>query len=46
VRVAVLSSDAGKRELSLRVLGEGESAPPGCSEALLVALDPQRKLLV
>lgn len=45
IRVAVLSGDASKRELSLRVLGEGESAPAGTTEALLVSLDPQRKLL-
>jgi hypothetical protein len=46
VRVAVLSSDATTRQLSLRVLGEGESAPAGSVEALLVSIDPRRKLLV
>lgn len=45
IRVAVISGDASTRELSLRVLGEGESAPAGTTEALLVSLDPQRKLL-
>jgi hypothetical protein len=46
VRVAVLSGDPTTRQLSVRVLGEGESAPPGYTEAMLVSLDPQRKLLV
>lgn len=46
VRVAVLSGDPTTRELSVQVLSEGESAPPGSTEALLVSLDPQRKLLV
>lgn len=45
VRVAVLGAGAGARQLSVRVLGEGESAPSGSTEALLVSLDPQRKLL-
>jgi hypothetical protein len=45
VRVAVVSSDATTREISLRVLGDGESAPPGSTEALLVSLDPRQKLL-
>lgn len=46
VRVAVVAADASTRQLSVRVLGEGELAPPGSTEALLVALDPRRKLLV
>lgn len=46
VRVAVVAADASTRQLSVRVLGEGELAPPGSTEALLVALDPRRKVLV
>jgi len=46
VRVAVLGGDPSTRQLSVRVLAEGESAPPGSSEAMLVALDPRKKLLV
>ncbi|HKY36970.1 MAG TPA: hypothetical protein VJN18_13585 [Polyangiaceae bacterium] len=46
VRVAVLNGDAATRQLSVRVLAEGESVPAGSSEAMLVALDPRRKLLV
>ncbi len=46
VRVAVLGGDAATRQLSLRVLAEGEIAPSGSTEAMLVALDPRRKLLV
>lgn len=46
VRVAVTTGDAVTRQLSVRVLSEGEPAPPGSTEALLVALDPRRKLLV
>ena len=46
VRVAVVSSDAATRQISLRVLGEAEQAPPGATEALLVALDPGQKLLL
>jgi len=45
VRVAVLGGDAAPRKLSLQVLGEGESAPAGSTEALLVSLDPTKKLL-
>jgi hypothetical protein len=45
VRVAVLTGDPTTRQLSVRVLGEGEKAPAGSSEALLVSLDPRRKLL-
>jgi hypothetical protein len=46
LRVAVLGGDATLRRLSIQVLGEGESAPPGSSEALLVSLDSERKLFV
>ena len=46
VRVAIISGDPTTRQLSVQVLGEGESAPAGATEALLVSLDPQRKLLV
>jgi hypothetical protein len=46
VRVAVLGGDPATRQLAVRVLGEGEVAPPGSTEAMLVSLDPQRKLLV
>jgi hypothetical protein len=46
VRVAVLGGDPTTRQLSLRVLSAGESAPPGSTEALLVSLDPAQKLLV
>ena len=45
VRVAVLSGDPTTRQLSIRVLGEGETAPAGATEALLVSLDPAKKLL-
>ena len=46
LRVAVLSGDASTRQLMIQVLGEGESAPVGATEALLVSLDPSKKLLV
>jgi hypothetical protein len=46
VRVAVLGGDPATRQLSVLVLGEGEAAPPGSTEAMLVSLDPQKKLLV
>jgi len=45
VRVAVLRQDEAARELTLKVLGDSELAPAGSVEALLVSLDPQRKLL-
>lgn len=45
VRVIVTSHDAATRQLSLRILLEGESAPPGSTEAVLVSLDPSRNLL-
>ena len=44
VRVAVLSGGTASRQLSVLVLGPGEPAPPGTTEAMLVALDPERKL--
>lgn len=44
VRVAVFGAGASKRELTVRVLAEGEAAPPGSAEALLVALDPRSQL--
>ncbi len=44
VRVAVLGGDPTTRQLSVQVLAEGEAAPPGCSEAMLVSLDPLAKL--
>jgi hypothetical protein len=44
LRVAVLDSEAS-RQLSVLVLAEGESAPPGSTEAMLVSLDPQRGFL-
>lgn len=46
LRVAVIAGDPSTHELRVLVLGDGESAPPGATEAMLVALDPQRKLLV
>jgi hypothetical protein len=45
VRVAVLNGNHSGRQLSVLVLNEGEPAPIGSSEALLVALDPQHKIL-
>lgn len=45
IRVAVLAGDAQARQLSLLVLGEGEPAPAGSTEALLVSLDPRRQLV-
>lgn len=44
LRVAVFNGEA-PRQLSVLVLGEGETVPPGSTEALLVSLDPQRGLL-
>jgi hypothetical protein len=46
LRVAVIAGDPSTHELRVLVLGDGESAPLGATEAMLVALDPQRKLLV
>jgi hypothetical protein len=44
VRVAVLNNGSS-RQLSVIVLGPGELAPPGSTEAMLVSLDAQQKLL-
>jgi hypothetical protein len=44
VRVAVLNGESS-RQLSVLVLGEGETAPPGSMEAMLVSLDARRKVL-
>jgi hypothetical protein len=45
LRVCVLGANASTRELSVRVLAAGESAPAGATEALLVSLDPQVRLV-
>ncbi len=45
LRVIVTRSDAASRQLSLRVLLDGESAPADSTEAVLVSLDPSRNLL-
>ncbi len=45
VRVAVLGRDGQSRQLSVLVLNEGELAPPGSTEAMLVSLDTRRPLL-
>jgi hypothetical protein len=45
IRVAVLERDAAGRSLSVRMLREGEAAPAGATEALLVALRSDRRLL-
>jgi hypothetical protein len=45
VRVWVLGAVGGGRELSVRVVAEGESAPSGATEALLVSLHPQARLV-
>lgn len=44
VRVAVVGSDGAANVLNVRLLLEGEAAPAGSVEALLVSLDPGRKL--
>lgn len=44
LRVAVISQDQQSRQLTLRVLGQGEAAPAGSTEALLVSLDAQQRL--
>jgi len=44
VRVAVVGSDGAANLLNVRLLLEGEAAPAGSVEALLVSLDPGRKL--
>jgi hypothetical protein len=45
LRVCVIGAGSGARELSVRVLNEGEAAPAGAVEALLVSLDSKAKLL-
>lgn len=45
LRVIVTGHDGPTRQLSLRILLEGETAPPGSTEAVLVSLDPARNLL-
>ncbi|HYP89523.1 MAG TPA: hypothetical protein VEQ59_15250, partial [Polyangiaceae bacterium] len=45
VRVCVISADTTSRQLTLRVLEEGESAPQGATQALLVSLDAQARLI-
>lgn len=45
VRVAVLGTDGSGKLLSVRVLNDAETAPPGSQEALLVALDPTTRWL-
>jgi hypothetical protein len=45
VRVCVVGGDAKQRELTIRILEEGERAPAGAAEALLVSLDSQAKLV-
>jgi hypothetical protein len=45
VRVAVLTGNHSSRQLSILVLNEGEPAPSGSTEALLVALDSRDKIL-
>ena len=45
LRVCVLSSDTTTRQLTVRILDEGEAPPPGAAQALLVSLDPHARLL-
>lgn len=45
LRVCVIGAGTGARELSVRVLNEGETAPAGAIEALLVSLDSKARLL-
>ncbi len=45
LRVIVTERDPATRQLSLRVLLEGEAAPAGSTEAVLVSLDPSKNLL-
>ncbi len=45
VRVCVISADTTSRQLTLRVLEEGEIPPPGATQALLVSLDPHARLI-
>lgn len=45
LRVIVTGRDAASRQLTLRVLLEGEAAPPDATEGVLVSLDPNKNLL-
>ena len=45
VRVAVTRDPENPGTWLVRPLPEGEGVPPGCEEALLIALDPMSKLL-
>lgn len=45
LRVYVLGGEPLTRQLSVRILGAGETAPPGSTEALLVSLDPRYRLI-
>jgi hypothetical protein len=45
VRVIVTGRDPASRQLTLRVLLDGEAAPPGATEGVLVSLDPSKNLL-
>jgi hypothetical protein len=45
VRVAVTRDPESPGTWLVRPLAEGSPVPPGCEEALLIALDPQSKLL-
>jgi hypothetical protein len=45
LRVYVLEGVTGARELAVRILEEGEAAPAGAIEALLVSVDPKTKLI-
>jgi hypothetical protein len=45
LRVIVTARDTAARQLSLRMLLEGEDAPPGSTEAVLISLDPAKNLL-
>ncbi|RYZ06734.1 MAG: hypothetical protein EOO73_14375 [Myxococcales bacterium] len=45
LRVIVTGRDPATRQLTLRVLLEGETAPPHATEGVLVSLDPNKNLL-
>ena len=45
VRVAVTRDPESPNTWLVRPLPEGNEVPPGCEEALLVALDPKSRLL-
>lgn len=45
VRVIVTGRDSAARQLTLRVLLDGEVAPPDATEGVLVSLDPSKNLL-